>query len=178
MSDDLELLAASHRRQIALCAELEEIADSLPSRADPQRCLHLARAVRAIIMEAHELEERALFPRLSTLAFERVAIAASIDRLRWEHCQDECYGEEVCDALYDLARGDPKVGGDTLGYMLRGFFEGMRRHIAFEREVLFPLLSTATSSECGEVSDANASIATKHDHALGAKLGELSRDGF
>jgi hypothetical protein len=32
---------------------------------------------------------------------------------------------------------------DAAGYMLRGFFEGVRRHVAFEREMLAPLMKLA-----------------------------------
>lgn len=153
---ELDLVAASHRRQLALCTELETIADSLPDRADPQRCLHLARALCRIVMDAHELEERVLFSRVGDMEPRAPDLAASIERLRWEHFEDLCYGEEIRDALYDLGRGDPRIGGDTLGYMLRGFFEGMRRHVAFEREVLVPLLQCGrplTRSVCAAQPD-------------------------
>ena len=46
---------------------------------------------------------------------------------------------EIVDALEELATVG--VGNiDKLSYMLRGFFEGLRRHIAFEKEHLVPLL--------------------------------------
>lgn len=140
----LETLAASHRRQLALCTELEDVADSLPDRVDQLRCLHLARAIGAIVIEAHELEERLLFARISGLASRHIGLAGSIERLRWEHFEDMCFGEEICEALLDIGRGTPALDKEALGYMLRGFFEGLRRHIAFEREILIPLLSEQT----------------------------------
>lgn len=143
--NDHDLVAASHRRQLALCAELEGIADSLPDRVDTQRCLHLARALCPIVMEAQALEERVLFSRFGDLEPFLPDLAASIERLRWEHFEDLCFGEEIRDALYDLGRGEAGIGGDTLGYMLRGFFEGLRRHVAFEREVLVPYLETGAN---------------------------------
>ena len=139
--NDIDLVAAGHRRQLALCAELEEIADSLPDAADRQRCLHLARALCPLVAEAHELEERVLFGRLGELEHILPEMAASIERLRWEHFEDQCFGEEIRDALHALGRGDACISGEALGYMLRGFFEGMRRHIAFESEVLVPFLA-------------------------------------
>ncbi|MNL85495.1 hypothetical protein D3C87_2138230 [compost metagenome] len=41
----------------------------------------------------------------------------------------------MTDALLKLGSG-ATVNMEATGYMLRGFFEGMRRHIAFEREFL------------------------------------------
>ena len=38
-------VTGSHRLQLALCNELEAVADSLPRDVDQQRCLTLARAI-------------------------------------------------------------------------------------------------------------------------------------
>lgn len=138
LTSDLALLRKSHRRQLALCAELEEIADDLPDRVDRQRCLYLARALCPIITEAHALEERALFPYLRLLTRTLPNLDATIERLRWEHFEDFCFSEELRDALFDLGRGEHRMNPETLGYMLRCFFESLRRHIAFEREMLVP----------------------------------------
>ena len=54
--------------------------------------------------------------------------------------EDECYAEDLTDALEQLAGKKPgSVQAETFGYMLRGFFEAMRRHIAFEQTHLPPL---------------------------------------
>jgi hemerythrin-like domain-containing protein len=66
-------------------------------------------------------------------------IKVTLDRLRFEHCEDECFAEELTEALHALGSGDQKVNIEAVGYMLRGFFEAMRRHIAFESEMLLPI---------------------------------------
>lgn len=36
--------------------------------------------------------------------------------------------------------GDRPYNAEAIGFMLRGFFEGLRRHIAFEREHVLPMI--------------------------------------
>jgi len=64
-----------------------------------------------------------------------------LERLRYEHWEDESFAEEICDELKLLVNNPNKAVIDKLSYMLRGFFEGMRRHIAFEVEYLLPELN-------------------------------------
>ena len=144
-ASDLALLKANHRKQLTLCAELEEIADNLPDHVNRQRCLHLARVLCPFIMEAHALEERALFSEVYALAHTLPNLEITIERLRWEHFEDLCFSEELREALLDLGRDDRQINGEAVGYMLRGFFESLRRHVAFEQEVLMPLLDVAES---------------------------------
>jgi hypothetical protein len=120
-------LRRSFDRQLKLCDDLEAVADSLPSRADRQFCLHLARQIGPVLRDAHAIEERLLFPRI-----DKDNSTEIIDRLRWEHLQDVCYGEEVQHELLQLGKGLPIISPEALGYMLRGFFEGMRRHAFHE----------------------------------------------
>lgn len=127
-------LRRTHEEQLALCAELEEIADSLPANVNRQKCIYAAKALGPLIRGAHHYEETVLFPWLEN---RLGATFASIrDRLKFEHCEDECFAEELNDALLKLGSGNGGVNMEATGYMLRGFFEGLRRHIAFEREFL------------------------------------------
>ena len=143
MEESLLLVTQSHARQIALCEDLETIADGLPGNVNRQLCLHLARVVCPTIAAAHEVEERVLFPTVQTLSAALPDLDATIERLRWEHFEDMCFAEELHDALLSIGRGEPKMTADAAGYMLRGFFEGVRRHVAFEREMLAPLMKLA-----------------------------------
>jgi hypothetical protein len=42
--------------------------------------------------------------------------------------------------LLRLGAADPMLNAETTGYMLRGYFVGMRRHIAFEQEHLLGMV--------------------------------------
>lgn len=134
------VVAGSHRLQLALCDELEAVADSLPRDIDQQRCLTLARAICPTVARAHLLEENILFPALHRRWSNVPGLAETLERLRFEHYEDMCFAEEVHDALLSVGRGEPTPSAAAIGYMLRGFFEAVRRHIAFESELLVPLL--------------------------------------
>lgn len=79
----------------------------------------------------HRIEEEEIFPSLVPSG-RSTSLSRTLDHLRTEHCEDECFAEELADALERV--GDGRIQPETLGYMLRGFFEAMRRHIKFERE--------------------------------------------
>ena len=120
-------------RQRKLCDDLEAVADSLPSRMDRQFCLHLARQIGPLLQAAHAAEERFLFPSIGAAGEQGAEL---VERLRLEHIEDECFGEEVQHELLQLGQGRPVLGLEATGYMLRGFFEGLRRHMRHELELL------------------------------------------
>ncbi len=122
--------------QLALCNALEEIADSLPDRIDRSKCLKAAADLGPTIRSIHKFEEEVLFPALTALMTDDAVSAKTLERLRFEHCEDECFAEELTEALLDLGHGSTSVNIEATGYMLRGFFEAVRRHVAAEREIV------------------------------------------
>lgn len=130
-----------HGRLTALCTVLEAIADALPQFADKQQCLAVARYIVPTVKEAHVFEEEKLFPQLKNLSTANPQLEQSLERLRFEHWEDESYAEEICEILREFGTGALPQGSDKLSYMLRGFFEGLRRHMAFEAEHLAPMLT-------------------------------------
>lgn len=139
-------LDSAHAQQLLLCDRLEAIADSLPDRVDRQACLHLARAIHPLVAGAHTMEEDLLFPALAARWGKVPGMMQTIERLKFEHFEDMGFAEELCDALMAIGQGDARLPPEALGYMLRGFFEGLRRHIAFEQDMLLPLLSLTRSA--------------------------------
>ena len=126
--------------QLHLCSQLEEIADELPESIDPQKLLVVARSILPTVKRAHEFEETRVFPQIQAEAIGCRAISTSLERLKFEHWEDESFAEELCDGLIKFVTMGTDPSPDTLGYMLRGFFEGLRRHIAFEMDHILPLL--------------------------------------
>lgn len=139
MNPLLDQMRANMKLQLDLCADLEAIADSLPDNVDPQNCLRMAQRICPAIRAVHEFEEKSIFPLLRAAA-PLEEIDQTIERLRFEHWEDESFASELQESLHGLIHGGEPVAVDSLAYMLRGFFEGMRRHVAFEREHLLPLL--------------------------------------
>jgi hemerythrin-like domain-containing protein len=121
--------------QMMLCNQLEAIADELPRGVDNQQCLLAAQKVYAVVMAAHTFEENELFPALIRSDPSNPQLAMTIERLHGEHWEDESFAQEISETLKCFVAGR-EDNVDKLSYMLRGFFEGLRRHIAFEKEML------------------------------------------
>lgn len=136
-------LNAAYREQLELCDRLEEIADSLPTQFDRQRCIEAATTLGPMIRNQHRREEQVLFPWIALRNGVDKPLETTLARLTSEHFEDECFAEELADTLQRLGAGEP-VNTEALGYMLRGFFEGMRRHIAFEQDHLLAALTEDT----------------------------------
>lgn len=124
---------ASFDQLLALCDVLEEIADSLPHRLNHQRCLRAAQLIGPLLRDAHAAEEALLFPRIFAVHAQGAAV---VEQLRLEHLEDECFAEEVQFELQRLGCHKPVLAPEATGYMLRGFFECLRRHIRHERDLL------------------------------------------
>ena len=131
----LALLRNNHHDKLALCDRLEEIADSLPENVDRHICATTARTIDPVLKKAHQFEEVQLYPALLANSDGRSEFANIVEKLLDEHHEDLCFGEEVRDVLYALASDTPVQSADATGYMLRGFFGNLRRHMAFEAEL-------------------------------------------
>lgn len=132
-----------HKTLLALCAHLEDFADALPDAIDRQECLIMSRALGPMIHRIQEFEEQQVFPLLLAWKAIKPEMTETIDRLKIEHQLDSCYAEDIQDMLRGLGEGRPTLSPDAAGFMLRGFFEAMRRHVAFEQQFVVPLLTLA-----------------------------------
>ena len=141
--DQIEVRLGCHLARLSsVCDNLEKIADDLPDAFNRTQCLLISRNIHPIVVEAHQFEESVLFPNIRKKLETDPTLEPMLNRLHWEHMEDESYSAEIAEALQDLVAG--KLHNiEKLAYMLRGFFEGMRRHIAFEREHVLPLLARA-----------------------------------
>jgi hemerythrin-like domain-containing protein len=126
----------AHRLLLALCDDLEAIADSLPRHVVPEDCILAAKTLGSLIRDVHAYEEKTLFPALKDRFPASTEISSAIDRLKLEHLADECYADDLAEKLLYLGNGGEGVNIEALAYMLRGFFDALRRHIAYERDHL------------------------------------------
>jgi len=127
-------LEQSYSELLALCDALEAVADSLPHKVNARTCRTLSEALVPLVSQTHQLEEDALFPLLA--ASQNPQLSRTLARLREEHISDHSVAAEVSEALHDLSEGQSKLSPDAIGYLLRSFFESMRRHVQSERELL------------------------------------------
>ncbi|TGW06363.1 hemerythrin domain-containing protein, partial [Mesorhizobium sp. M2D.F.Ca.ET.145.01.1.1] len=107
---------------------------------DRLKCLGTANAIVPLLRSIHQYEERIIFPAYEVAAAGSNANLASARRLRAEHVEDECFAGEVTEILLAIGRGETVKNAEAVGFMLRGFFESVRRHVAFEREHVLPMI--------------------------------------
>lgn len=139
--DSLAGMRQAHAAKLVLCERLEAIADSLPNELSRRECLLAARALGPMLCRIHRFEEERIFPVYRAHRDNHPEAIETIERLKDEHLEDEGYAAELREALRDAARIGKASAPETLGFMLRGFFGAIRRHVAFEREhVLAALL--------------------------------------
>ncbi|WOS61263.1 hemerythrin domain-containing protein [Sinorhizobium fredii] len=147
-AEPLAWLAEAHKDQLALCDSLEAIADNLPE-IDREICAYAARMLGPLLRELHAGEEGVVFVWIERRHGDDPALAAMLEQLKYEHCEDECYAEELAEMLARLGAADATVNAETAGYMLRGFFTNVRRHIAFEQECLRGILARHRGEQPG-----------------------------
>ena len=123
-----------------LCDELEAIADSLPISLNVQASLALAQSLLPTIKSAHEFEEHKVYSILGELKPVERSLSEDLQRLTFEHWVDEDLAEEIVHKLRDYIAEKTPIKAEALSWMLRGFFEGMRRHIAFDLAIVLPAL--------------------------------------
>jgi len=134
-------LASLHDRKLRLCSELESIADTLPQHPNLLICLLVASELVPLLAASHQFEEDRLFPAFMTGTSDPEARGLSVRRLRAEHVEDACAAQDITELLFATGHGHPIENPEAFGFMLRGFFENVRRHVAFEREHIMPIVA-------------------------------------
>ncbi len=139
--EPVRVIERAHGDVLMLCQQLEEIADSLPALVDRRLCHDVSELIVSLVADVHRYEETILFPWLEQHYPRKPVLHESLRRFRAEHLEDEGYAGEISEMLQRIALAR-SYQPETVGYMLRGFFEGVRRHVACEREYLYELLDT------------------------------------
>ena len=141
----LFIVERHQNKQREMCRELEDVADSLPLDVDPSLCMRLARSLLPALRSAHEFKEEH-FCELARSALEDIGnVDAIIDRLRAEYRENELLAEEVAEELSQWGVCAEPKHAETVGYMLRGFFISLTRHLDFEMVVLIDPIKTRLS---------------------------------
>lgn len=125
---DLVAMVADHADLGLLCDRLEDVADALPGLPSPPMALELCGELDHK-PPTHEARESAL---LRTL-FGRDPMASS-QAVALQHIHDRSGSHVVLaqDLAAALQPEGTRIPANTLGYMLRSFFEGCRAAMAFE----------------------------------------------
>jgi len=145
--DPIGLIAEEHALQRELCDLLEALADGLPHSFDKAMALIAVSILEGSVPRHMRLEEEALFPMLRERVADDDPLRAALACLEEEHERDSAILDELSDALKTAAEAGAVINPDMLGYMLRGYFDSQRRHIAWEDRVVLPVAAQVLTPE-------------------------------
>lgn len=129
-------IASEHQMVRDLCMELEAIADRLPQLPRSGEVEVIVAALRAGV-PAHCRHEEAEFRyRMVQRREPSRALVVAIERLAAEHSDNEPLGYELADALENAVVRKYETDAGALGYLIRLYFQTMRRHLMWEEFVL------------------------------------------
>ena len=135
-SKRIHAFGAGLAQQEILCSALEDLADTLPRQLDTYAAVRLAGRLVPTLTQCQSLEEREVFPLLRQTSDTS---AQMLDRLHAEHIEDEDHAAMLADAINGFAHDPAQNDAEALGFFLRGLFQPLRRHVAFDREVILPM---------------------------------------
>ena len=124
---------------LQLCDQLEVIADRLPKEIDEALRHSTIVQLRTLSTLHLRYESGLLFPLLRTSMAYHHDVIRTLKRLDDQHFDDEGYAAELADELSHFGECGSAERIDRLAYMLRGYFESVRRHIAIEADYILPL---------------------------------------
>lgn len=135
--DPFGYLAYDHSAQRALADLLESLADSLPDCVNRAAAALAASMLRTAYPRHCAAEDAALFPVLERVCAEEVTLKAMRQAAR-EHEDTAGQAIELAEALDALAASGRPENPESLGFMLRGFFDGLRRHLDWCEAAILP----------------------------------------
>ena len=134
----LTLLERDQMRLLRICAALEKIADGLPGTGHQKKTGKVLAFLDKAFSRHVFLHEKCLFPLIRSLEEKNEPLESMLRELEFEHAADRGLIVEILSAF--MGRDSRNTGLEALGYLLRSFFENYRRHAAWERATLYPIV--------------------------------------
>lgn len=131
-----------HQIQRALCRDLEAIADALPDVPSPAQVRRVGERIERVSTEhyAHALAVLRALPEACRPSDGELATLEAM------HSIDASHGEDLVTALWDHVERSPTRHDGQLGYMLRCYFDGCRRAMAFKEALIGRAIHTAVDT--------------------------------
>lgn len=130
---------AEHDVIRAVCDRLEAIADDLPDAPQSESLAELIALLRFGIPAHCQHEEKALREALGDEETGQNWLRQAANLIITEHQENETIMLELAEALEDYRDSQEPARANALGYLIRHFFTQMRRHMAWEDEVIAEL---------------------------------------
>ena len=147
---DLAPLMADHVALRALCDALEACADQLPAPLSCDEVARLCSGLQARI-DRHEAEEDSFLLTMFARDSRDPLTSALLDHVHARHAADAAHAHDLIVALEARDENGAVACGETLGYMLRCFFDGCRRAMDFEELTILTLGHARLTSEARAV---------------------------
>lgn len=147
MDQSVRALLQEHAGLRRLCDRLEATADALPRLPPPQARQDLALALGKLAQ--HQAREEAVLRQLLPLRGAGGLATRLLAQIAGQHALDQIHAQDLGGAL--TAPGMAEAPVLALAYMLRCFFDGCRRAMAFEELVILTLARGRLSAETTEL---------------------------
>jgi hypothetical protein len=128
----LRELEDNHQIQHALCHDLEAIADALPTAPSPSQLRRIGERIGRISTE-HHAHAVALLHALPPACRPSEGELAMLETMQ---SIDAIHGDDLITALWNYVEAGPDRREGGLGYMLRCYFDGARRAMAFKEALV------------------------------------------
>ncbi len=136
----LSLLQRDQMRLLRLCTALETIADGLPGSGSQQRTAKVLAFLDKAFARHLFIYEKCLFPMIRSLEEKNEPLELILQELEFEHAADRGLIVEIASAFMGRHERNGELNSQMLGYLLRAFFENCRRHCAWERNIVLPII--------------------------------------
>jgi len=130
---------AEHELIRAVCDRLEAIADALPVVPQRESLSELIALLQFGIPAHCRHEEEELKDALASSEEGQAWLRQAASLIIEEHHENETIMLELAEALEDYGDRQDTTRADALGYLIRHFFSQMRRHMAWEDQVISEL---------------------------------------
>jgi hypothetical protein len=145
--EPLARIAETLKTKRWICDLVESVADSLPEPSS-LICLRAACVLRNDLPLYFADAGRCLLPQLRVRHSGSNWIMRMLEQIEADHVQLEVSIDEVADLLERIGSGKARHQERVVaGYALRCFFEGLRRHISWEQNLILPLANESLTAE-------------------------------
>ncbi len=133
LKSTIEEMKSSYGSEVALCAELETISESLPDLIDRNLCVFTAVDLRLLLERERRAEADFALLAQSDQADRRIG---TLRVPEFAHTLDDNGAERLADLLEKIGNGGPVEDPDALRFQLAALLDDLRDHMAFQEAAL------------------------------------------
>jgi hemerythrin-like domain-containing protein len=145
--DPISIIEGEHALQLELCDLLDVIASDLPQMFDRSLAVIAVAILQGSVPAHTRFEDEALFPLLRRRLTADDPVLSALACLEREHEWDKGILGKLTEALKSGVGECSVQNPEALSFVLRGFSESHRRHIAWEEQVVLSAARAALTMD-------------------------------